>query len=148
MSKDYKELFNNAVNDETNRRAIEKNKVDKIKADIEELSTVLEDVVDDVEGADVDKVADEIVFACQQDELLIKLDTSVAINVVVKKKTVSFIDEGTDVVANVNEEELDRYAVELVDDELQYDAGALLLDKEELFDRVIERAAEMVAKSE
>ncbi|HBV22258.1 MAG TPA: hypothetical protein DEB42_00505 [Jeotgalicoccus sp.] len=148
MTTDYKQLFNNKVEEETNRQQLNNQRIDAAKADLAELHDVLVDVVEDSEmNILVEQQEDSVDFvvAHNNKELTVELDTD---EVVVREKAISFTDdvESGDVVAHTDDEDDVRFVVEVVESTIVYDKEAMLHSKSEMIGYVVARVAEMVAK--
>lgn len=156
MTTDYKELFNNKVEEETNRQQLNNQRVEAAKADLVELHNVLVDVLEDSDVL-VEEHDRQTVVAHNNRELRVELDTDEVVDVVVSEKAISFTDdvESGDVVAQVDEQDDVRFVVdvadaygdsEVVESTIVYDKSAQFYNKEKLIGYVVERIAEMVAK--
>lgn len=156
MTTDYKQLFNNKVEEETNRQQLNNQRIDAAKADLAELHNVLVDVLEDSDVL-VEEHDEQTVVAHNNRELRVELDTDEVVDVVVSEKAISFEDdvESGDVVAHTDDEDDVRFVVdkadaysgtEVVESTIVYDKGAQFYSKEKLIGYVVERVAEMVAK--
>lgn len=158
MTINYKQMFNNKVEEETNRQQLNNQRIDAAKADLVELHNVLADVLEDSDVL-VEAVEDSVdmTVAYSNRELTVKLDTDEVVDVVVSEKAISFTDdvEPGEVKAYTKMEEEVRFVVDVVDaygdsevaeSTIVYDKGAQFYNKEKLIGYVVERVAEMVAK--
>lgn len=147
MTTDYKQLFNNKVEEETNRQQLNNQRVDAAKADLVELHNVLVDVLEDSDVL-VEEHEGQTVVAYNNRELTVKLDTDEVVDVVVSERAISFeddVDTG-EVKAYTKTEEEVRFVVDVIESAIVYDKGAMLHSKSEMIGYVVERVAEMVAK--
>lgn len=156
MTTDYKQLFNNKVEEETNRQQLNNQRIDAAKADLVELHNVLVDVLEDSDVL-VEEHEGQTIVAHNNRELTVKLDTDEVVDVVVSERAISFEDdvESGDVVAHTDDEDDVRFVVDVADayddsevaeSTIVYDKGAQFYSKENLIGYVVERVAEMVAK--
>ena len=156
MTINYKQMFNNKVEEETNRQQLNNQRVDAAKADLVELHNVLVDVLEDSDVL-VEEHDEQTVVAYNNRELRVELDTDDVVDVVVREKAISFTDdvESGEVVAHTDDEDDVRFVVdvadayddsEVVESTIVYDKGAQFYNKEKLIGYVVERVAEMVAK--
>lgn len=156
MTINYKQMFNNKVEEETNRQQLNNQRIDAAKADLVELHNVLVDVLEDSDVL-VEEHEGQTVVAYNNRELRVELDTDEVVDVVVSEKAVSFTDDVDtgEVKAYTKMEEEVRFVVDVVDaygdsevaeSTIVYDKGAQFYNKEKLIGYVVERIAEMVAK--
>lgn len=148
MTINYKDLFNNKLKERVEINSSVRKKAEKVRADLEELDEILKDIVEDIEGVESEYVyADDEVVVGDSDTIKVKLHSDESMRLVVSKKSVSFPTESTaDNTVHVNDETLEEYVIDTVDDEVVYDAGANHQEKEQVFEFVIEAVAEMIAE--
>lgn len=148
MTINYKDLFNNKLKERVEINSSVRKKAEKVRADLEELDKILKDIVKDIEGVESEYIKeDDEVLVGDSETIKVKLHADESMKLVVSKKSVSFSDSNTaDNTVHVNDETLEEYVIDTVDDEVVFDAGANNQEKEQVFEFVIEAVAEMIAE--
>ncbi|MCD2137186.1 hypothetical protein [Salinicoccus halitifaciens] len=136
---DYRELFDTKLKEKAEVNSLLHIKGEKVRADLEELSEILKNIVEDIEGVESEYIDEnKEVIVGDRDNIKVKLYTE-SMRVTVEKFKVRFDMDGN---IEVNETVLKEYEIHSLNDKIVYSTEA----KEDMFKFVVEAVAEMVAE--